>query len=274
MTKTARSWLNDLTRLYTPSSYQFEGARGHRSTIESRLEAYLGIYEMFEIGSLRHGTGVWMHSDADYMVSLKGVMPGSPFTMLNRVKETLQARFASTRIVISRPAVVCYFSNGIVEVIPAYPSDSGYWIANPAGGWMKSHPKSHNRYVNDVNSKHGGAVKMLARQLKVWKYRRDVPISSCYIEMRTAKHMDDESGYSPLWDLYLSLRKMRDVGLAAMNDPTGLGSRFGACSSDINKSVALTKLNTAVSRALRAKDYDNAGKSIEAVEQLKLLFNR
>lgn len=274
MTQTARSWLTAMTSLYTPSSSQFQGARGHRSSIESRLDAYLGINEMFEIGSLRHGTGVWLHSDADYMVSLKGVMPGSPFTMLNKVKETLQARFASTRIVISRPAVVCYFSDGVVEIVPAYPSDSGYWIANPAGGWMKSHPKSHNRYVADVNSKHGGAVKTLARQVKVWKYRRDVPISSCYIEMRAAKHLDGESGYSPLWDLYLSLKKMHDAGLAALNDPTGLGSRFGACSSDSNKSVALSKLGTAVTRALKAKDYDNAGKNSEAVEQLKLLFNK
>ena len=115
---------------------------------------------------------------------------------------------------------------------------------------------------------------MLARQVKVWKYRRDVPISSCYIEMRAAKHLDGESGYSPLWDLYLSLKKMHDAGLAALNDPTGLGSRFGACSSDSNKSIALSKLGTAVTRALKAKDYDTAGKNSEAVEQLKLLFNK
>ena len=78
---------------------------------------------------------------------------------------------------IRRPAVVCRFSDGHVEVVPAYAGASGYWIADPTDGWMKTYPKDHNQYVNDVNTKHNGAVKKLARQVKVWKYRRNVPVS-------------------------------------------------------------------------------------------------
>lgn len=274
MSETARSWLNSLTSLYTPTSTQFDAAKNHRASIESRLDAFLGLYEMFEIGSLRHGTGVWQYSDADYMVSLKGVRPSSPWTMLNRVKETLQARFPGTNIGVRRPAVVCYFSDGIVEVVPAYRSESGYWISDPAEGWMKSYPKSHNKYVNDVNTTHNGAAKTLARQLKIWKYLRQVPISSCYLEMRAAKHLDGEAAYLPFWDLYLVLDKMYDANLAAMNDPTGLGSRFGACSSDVNRQDALSKLGRAVTRANKARQFDSDGKHAQAIEQLKLLFNR
>ncbi|WP_431826197.1 SMODS domain-containing nucleotidyltransferase [Microbacterium algeriense] len=274
MTETARSWLNSLTSLYTPTSTQFDAAKSHRASIESRLDAFVGVYEMFEIGSLRHGTGVWQHSDADYMVSLKGVRPSSPWTMLNRVKEALQARFSGTTIVVSRPAVVCYFSDGVVEVVPTYPSDSGYWIADPADGWMKSYPKSHNKYVNDVNTKHNGAAKTLARQLKIWKYLRNVPISSCYLEMRAAKHLDGESAYLPFWDLYLALDKMYDANLAAMNDPTGLGSRFGACSSEAKRLDVLSKLGSAVVRANKAREFESDGMHAQAIEQLKLLFNR
>lgn len=274
MTQTAEAWLNELTSLYTPTSTQFDAAKSHRSAIETRIDAYLGLHEMFEIGSLRHGTGVWNYSDADYMVSLKGIRPESPWTMLNKVKGTLQGRFPNTTIGVRRPAIVCSFSDGTVEVVPAYPADSGYWIADPADGWMKSHPKDHNKYVNGVNNSHDGAVKRLARQVKVWKYRRNVPLSSCYLEMRVAKHMEGESGYLPLWDLYLSLKKMHDSGLAAMNDPTGLGSRFGACSSEANRTDAMSKLNTAVNRALKAKDYAKDGYNALAIEQLQLLFNR
>ena len=274
MTQTAETWLKELTDLYTPTPTQFDAAKSHRSAIEARLDVYLGLHEMFEIGSLRHGTGVWKYSDADYMASLKGVRPESPWTILNKVKETLQDRFPNTAIVVRRPAVVCKFSDATVEVVPAYPTDTGYWIADPADGWMKSHPKDHNKYVNGVNNKHNGAVKRLARQVKVWKYRRNVPVSSCYLEMRAAKHMDGESSYLPLWDLYLSLKKMHDAGLASMNDPTGLGSRFGACSSEANRNDASSKLNTAVNRALKAKDYAKDGYDTLAIEQLKLLLNR
>ncbi len=274
MTQTAAAWLAELTDLYTPTSTQFDAAKSHRASIEARLDAYLGLHEMFEIGSLRHGTGVWQYSDADYLVSLKGSRPGSCWTMLNNVKSTLQERFPSTDIVVRRPAVVCRFSDGIVEVVPGYPAASGYWIANPADDWMQTHPKDHNRYVNDVNNRHNGAVKRLARQVKVWKYKRNVPISSCYLEMRAAKHMDGESSYVPLWDLYLALRKMQDAGLAGLNDPTGLGSRFTACSSEANRLDALSRLSTAVGRAERAKDLAHDGDQASAIEQLKLLFNR
>lgn len=271
---TAQQWLDDLTSLYIPTSTQFDGARSHRAAIVARLDVYLGIREMFEIGSLSHGTGVWQYSDADYLVSLKGDRPSSPWTMLNRVKEQLQARYPNTTVSTRRPAVVCKFTNGDAEIVPGYAASSGYWIANPADGWMLTHPKDHNKYVNEVNAKHNGAVKKLARQVKIWKYRRNVPVSSCYLEMRTAKHMDGESSYVQLWDLYLTLKKMHDAELAAMNDPTGLGSRFGACSSEANRLDAMSKLNTAVGRALKAKDYAKDGYELLAIEQLKLLFDR
>jgi hypothetical protein len=272
MAQSATQWLNDLTSLYTPTSTEFDAAKSHRSSIEARLDTDLGLHDMFEIGSLRHGTGVWKYSDADYLVSLKGERPNSPWTMLNNVKESLQDRFPFTTIVTRRPAVVCKFSDGTVEVVPAYEGVSGYWIADPRDGWMKTYPKDHNSYVTRVNNDHNGAVKKLARQLKVWKYRRNVPVSSCYLEMRTAKHMDGETSYSPLWDLYLSLKKIRDADLADMNDPTGLGSRFGSCSSESKRLDAMSKLERAVTRARKAKDYAKDDDHESAIEQLKLLF--
>ncbi|MEL5990722.1 SMODS domain-containing nucleotidyltransferase [Microbacterium phosphatis] len=272
---TAASWLSELNSYYTPTSTQFDGARAHRASIESRLDRDLGVGEMFEIGSLRHGTGVYNYSDADYLVSLKGFRPDSSLTMLNKVKESLQGRFFSTTIGVRRPAVVCQFADGVVEVVPAYASSgTGYWIADPTGGWMLTHPKDHNTWVNSVNNKHDGAAKRLARQLKVWKYRRNVPVSSCYLEMRAAKHMDGESSYHSTWDLHAVLKKLQDNSLAAMNDPTGLGSRFTAYSSEASRTDALSKLSTAVNRASKARDYASAGDHANAIAQLKLLFDR
>lgn len=269
------SWLSDLTQYYTPSATQFDGAKSHKDSIEKRLDAVLGVYRMFEIGSLRHGTGIWLHSDADYLVSLKGIQPESPWTMLTKVKEALQARFTSTTITIRQPAVVCNFSDGVVEVVPGYiAAGGGYMIANPAGGWMKSFPEEHNKYVNEVNAKLNGGAKKLARHLKIWKYKRDVPVSSCYLEMRATKYLSDDGVYSPILDLYYVLNHLRTVQIAAMNDPTGLGSRFGSCSSESKKQDALSKLDTAVSRARKAKDYYLADDDYNAIEQLKLLFNQ
>ncbi len=230
---------------------------------------------MFETGSLRHGNGVAHWSDADYLVSLKGERPMAT-TTLNSVKDALAERFPSTIIKIRRPAVVCDFASGkeTVEIVPAFTEDLGYWIPDPMGGWMRAHPKDHNSYVNEVNKKHSGGAKKLARLAKVWKYKRSVPVSSCYLEMRAAKYADGEkSWYMPV-DLHRYLSWLQDLALAAMNDPTGLSSRFTACSSDSNKSDALSKLATAVTRARKAREFDEKGQDNAAIEQYKLLFNQ
>ena len=228
---------------------------------------------MFEIGSLRHGTGIWQFSDADYLVSLKGTRPSSQWTALNNVKAALQDRYPYTTIVVRQPAVVCRFSDGDVEVVPGYYDDGGYQIPDPNGGWMRTFPVEHNNYVNAVNKKFDGAAKKIARQVKLWKYKRNAPISSCYLEMRAAKYIDKEPSYLAITDLYGALKAIHDGNLAAMNDPTGLGSRFTATSSETSRVDALSKLATAVARAKKAKDYEAAGYHSSSIEQLKLLFN-
>lgn len=270
--QTAAAWLNETTSRWVPSPSQFNGARSHRTQIENKLDARLGVFLMFEIGSLRHGTGIYHYSDADYLVSLKGNRPGSPWTALNNVKSALQDRFPGTDIVIRQPAVVCRFTTGNVEVVPGFMAASGFAIPDPTGGWMLTHPSEHNDYVSRVNKKFDGAAKKLARQVKIWKYKRNVPVSSCYLEMRVAKYINGETHYLPVWDLAGALRYIRDVELAAMNDPTGKGSRFTATSSPIKRAEALSKLDTAVLRASKARDLEDAGNHSASIDQLKLLF--
>ncbi len=48
MTQTASQWLDSLTTLFTPLDSQFAGARTHRWSIQARLDAELGLHEMFE----------------------------------------------------------------------------------------------------------------------------------------------------------------------------------------------------------------------------------
>ncbi|MER6316068.1 nucleotidyltransferase [Streptomyces sp. NPDC001581] len=277
MTETTLSYLNSLISKYTPSSTYFDAARTHRSGIHARLDWQLGVREMFETGSLKHGTGVWLYSDVDYIVSLKGARP-TPTTALNNVRDALKDRYPNTTVRVSRPAVVCEFAKGdeTVEVVPAYDAvGGGYWIPDPkSGDWMKSHPKDHNSYVNDANKKHSGAAKKLARLAKTWKYKRSVPVSSCYLEMRAAKYASGEVAWSLPIDIYQYLKNLRDIELAAMNDPTGLGSRFNAYSSDSTKVDSISKLDTAVSRASKAKNYFQAEDHALAIEQFKLLFGQ
>lgn len=278
MSQTTLAYLNDLISYYTPSSTYFDQTRTHREGIQIRLDSWLGVKEMFETGSLKHGTGVWLYSDVDYIASLKGTRPTAT-TALNNVRDALKDKYPNTTIRVARPAVVCEFAGGdeTVEVVPAFddPTNGGYWIPDPKNGeWMKTYPKDHNAYVNDVNKNHSGAAKKVARIAKTWKYRRNVPVSSCYLEMRAAKYTKDQTCWDLPRDLYYFIKHLQEIGLAAMNDPTGLGSRFTAYSSESNRLDAISKLNTAVSRALKAKDFYVADQPEKAIEQWKLVFNQ
>ena len=110
-----RCWTS--TRRRPPTSTR---ARGHRSSIEVRLDNWLGVKEMFETGSLRHGTGVWFYSDVDYIVSLKGQRRSD--NSLEQRARALKDKFKTTNIRVGRPAVVCDFACGdeTVEVVPAF----------------------------------------------------------------------------------------------------------------------------------------------------------
>jgi hypothetical protein len=75
------------------------------------------------------------------------------------------------------------------------------------------------------------------------------------------------------YDLSYFLNELQQGELASMNDPTGASGRIAACSSDVNRKDALSKLSTACGRAARALDLHKEGKVEAAFEQWDLLFN-
>ncbi|MGG5753714.1 SMODS domain-containing nucleotidyltransferase [Zafaria sp. Z1313] len=102
---TAPQKLNELLSYFTPSPAQFDAARSHRDSIAARLEQHPGTFGMFETGSLTHGTGISIYSDVDFFASMKGTRP-TPSTALAKVRDSLKARFTTTEVRVSSPAVV------------------------------------------------------------------------------------------------------------------------------------------------------------------------
>lgn len=282
MARTAADGFDTFLGWLTPSAAEREKASSHRASIYAKLNDRFGLYRMFESGSFKHGTGVSGHSDVDYFASLKSDRPSLSSSTLTAVKNALQERFPSTYIHVARPGVVLEFGGGYerVEVIPAYAlaklSDGSmqFKIPGVTTEWLDSTPEAHLSYVNESNQKPTkGAAKSLARLAKAWKYYRNVPISSFYLEMRAAAYMREQTYLDWPLDLYYYLNSLKSNGLAAMNDPTGSTGRIEPCSSAANKTDALSKLDTAVTRASRGKDHYQAGQIKEAFEAWDLLFN-
>lgn len=271
-----------LTRL-TPSAYESEAAKSHRYSIKTRLEQDFGYVPRFaRIGSFGNGTSIYGYSDVDYLACL----PTSALTQnstysLQKVRDSLAARFPNTNVRVGCPAVVCPFGTSVSETTEIVPADYArqsngykvYQIADCAGGWMDASPDAHNDYVSTQDDRLGGKVKPLIRFIKAWKFVRDVPISSFYLELRVAKYASGETSIIYDIDVKRILCQLRDCALANMQDPTGVSGYISACRSDVLRADALSKLNTAATRAEKAREAADKTAISDAFDWWRLLYN-
>jgi len=282
MPKTVAEGFDEFLSRVTPLESQRAAAALHRDSVETSLRNALDVQLFRETGSFGNGTGVRNHCDVDLLVSLKD-KPGTSETALQWVKNALSASFPRTTVRVSRTAVVVEFNNGqeTWEVIPGFRKSSRrsdaalYDIPGVSTEWLESAPLEHIAYVNDINGKSGiaGGAKKLARLAKAWKYFNAVPVSSFYLEMRAAQHMESQSSFVAVWDGGVLFEHLVLISLGPMNDPKGITSRFSAYSSTARGNEAISKVKTAATRARKALDASNAGDPATALHYLDLLFN-
>lgn len=257
-------------------------AKSHRASIEACLKNNFGLNRFTRIGSFGNGTNINGHSDVDYLACLPtNSLTTTSTPSLVKVKNALDVRFPNTGVKISTPAVVCpfgkYKSEDTEVVVADYRREQSgfkvYEIADGNDGWMEVSPDAHNYYVAEVDKKHGGKVKPLIRFIKAWKYYRDVPINSFYLEIRVAKYADAKSSIVYDIDVKSILAMLRDNELAAMQDPMGGAGYIYPCKTEAFKQDALSKLKTAAMRAEKAREAEANGDTKTAFDWWHQLYN-
>lgn len=278
--RTVRQAFDQMLSNFVPTAAERTAAARHRATVQTALEI-LNIYGLWETGSFSHGTAIHGHSDVDVLVSLKGTQPESSDTAISRVKSALIHSFPSTPIRVSRPAVVVNFAAGAErwEVIPAYFARqvnglSIYNIPAPGGNWMETSPSAHLKYVTDTNKSPAGGAKSLARLVKIWKYtnQSSVKISSFYLEMRAAKHMDSQSTFVSHLDFMYLMKSLYIGTLASMNDPSGLTGRIAPTSTEGYRASSLVTLRGDAKRVEDSINLESGGNRSQAFAKLGMVF--
>jgi hypothetical protein len=283
MPRTVDEGFRDFLARLTPSSTESAAASTHRASIESRLKNDFGLRRFFRTGSFGNGTSISGYSDVDYFASLPNdqLTRSSNYT-LTKVRNALDLRFPYTGVRVNCPAVKVPFGSvesETTEVVPAdYVSktDEGhkvYDIPDCSDGWKRSSPDAHNAYVRQQDERLGRKVKPLVRFIKAWKYFRQVPISSFYLELRVAKYAERESSILYSIDVKRVLRMLYDSNLAAIQDPMGVSGYIYPCTSDVKLEDARSKLGTAVGRVENAYSSEQAGKIDDAFYWWRLLYN-
>ena len=135
---------------------------------------------------------------------------------------------------------------------------------------MRSSPDAHNAYVREVNEDLGFKVKPLIRFIKAWKYYRNVPISSFYLELRVTKYAEDGSSIVYAEDVKGVLSYLDSIDLRDMQDPKGISGYISPCSTDAKLEDAKSKLSTALTRAQNACDAEDEGD----IEKAFMYWNR
>lgn len=282
MPRTIEQGFNDFHNSIKASAAEAAATVSHRASIKSCLENNFGLKRFTRIGSFGNGTNISGHSDVDYLACLPptSLKQSSTYT-LSLVRNALDTRFPNTGVKVDTPAVVCpfgeYKSQHTEIVVADHIKDKNgykiYEIADGNDGWMEICPDAHNLYVDAVDKKHAGKVKPLIRFIKAWKYFRDVPIGSFYLEMRVAKYADGESSIIYDIDVNRILAMLLDNQLAAMQDPTGMAGYIYPCKTDTFKQDALSKLSTASTRAAKARIATTNGDIKDAFDWWRLLYN-
>ena len=282
MPRTIAEGFRDFLTKLTPSGSETEAARSHRASIEARLKRDFGLRRFVRIGSFGNGTSISGYSDVDYLASLgRDTLTANSTYSLRKIRASLDDRFPNTGVRVGCPAVVVPFGNTkseTTEVVPGdYVDDKGghyvYDIADCEDGWMRASPDAHNSYVAGINEKLGGKVKPLIRFIKAWKFFREVPISSFYLELRVAKYASDESSIIYDVDVKRILCQLRDAGLADMQDPMGVSGYIPACKTQTLKDDALSKLERAATRAEKAREAAVNENVSVAFDYWRLLYN-
>lgn len=282
MPRNINSGFSDFHDNIKTSAVETASAKSHRSSIEACLKSNFGLNRFTRIGSFGNGTNISGYSDVDYLACIPTAsLTRTSTSSLVKVKNALDARFPNTGVRISTPAVVCpfgtYKSEDTEIVVADYiREDSGfnvYEIADGNDDWMSVSPDAHNYYVATVDKKHCGKVKPLIRFIKAWKYFRDVPIKSFYLEMRVAKYADGESSIIYDIDVKKILAMLMDNEIAAMQDPMRVAGYIYPCKTEAFKRDALSKLKTAAIRAEKARNAEANGDTKTAFDWWRLLYN-
>lgn len=263
MPRTIEEGFRDFLSRLTPTGTESEAATRHRASIKACLESNYGLKRFARIGSYGNGTSISGYSDVDYLACLPmDQLTNNSAYSLRKIRDALDVRFPNTGVRVNCPAIAVPFgtvATATTEIVPAdHVGDKDgfqlYEIADCADGWKTVCPDAHNAYVRYVDEKLGGKVKPLIRYIKAWKYSREVPISSFYLELRVAKYASGEKAIVYDIDVKNVLKQLLDCKLASMQDPMGFSGYISACSTEAKRLDAMLKLETAYKRAVKARE--------------------
>lgn len=213
--------------------------------------------------------------DSKYFYNYNG-QNGGQAGLLDLLKRVLKKTYPTTPD-ISRngQAVTIQFTDFAVDVVPAFNRQGGgYLIPNSiTQTWLSTDPKKHVQIFSDANQSHVGNLVPLIKMLKAWNRTTNSFLRSFHLEAMVLQILnnitisDFPSGARYVFD------KGRDYVTKKNPDPAGYGDDVGAYLNTEDKvKNAMSRFETAYTRALKAEDLARRGLVSDAVNMWRTVF--
>ncbi len=272
-----------------PLQSELDKAKKHAASIKARLQSSFNLNKFVVVGSHSRETAIRRYSDVDHFAvfSRHEFRTGDKYkrsdTVLNNIRDDLAQRFRQTSVQRDGPAVVVSFDQGdySVDVVPAMFWEMNkdnwpiYYIPDGNGGWMRTSPELHNKYIRDADQRSGGKLKRTSQLIKYWRECRSprIPISSFHIDLLLASQNVCEGVKSYAQRLTETFRLLTMRNCRALQDPLGVANLVSAVKTEPQQEAACQAVAHANDHAMKALDAERSGNLREARRQWNIVFN-
>lgn len=277
-----------ITRL-TPSPTELTRAKGHAESVRSRLQSSFNLKKFLVVGSHSRDTAIRWYSDVDHFAVFSrddfrwGDGYKSSNTVLDNIRGDLTQRFKQTPVYRDGPAVVVSFGQGdySVDVVPAMFWEMHeknwpiYYIPDGNGGWLRTSPELHNKYIWDADQRSGGKLKRASQLVKYWRECRSprIPIASFHLDLLLASQRVCEGAKSYAQCLTEAFGLLARRECRALQDPLGVSGNVSGVKTASQQEAACRAVIHAYDHASRALEAELTGKQQEARRQWNIVYN-
>lgn len=277
-----------ITRI-APSGSELTKARSYIASIKSRLYKDFNVKSFVKIGSHSRQTAIRHYSDVDFIVVLSrdevrwGSNWVSSSTILQRIRNSLLARYKSTIVRRDQQAVVIGFGGGqqSVDIVPGFYWKAGpsnypiYAIPNGSGGWMETAPQLHNKFIGREDTRSRFQLRKTIQLVKFWRYCRTpyVPLLSFHLEMLISSEGVCIGVKSYAECLYRTFQLLSSRECRALRDPLGISGNIPGAVTSRQQEYASREADYAYDHAYRAIYAEQDRDMQEAYRQWNIVFN-
>lgn len=285
MATTIESAFREFKSNLEPTGLQKSTVSSRQQSVREVLDNELSVQDSFLTGSYSRSTMIapLKEADVDIFIVLDNQyfhhyngQNGGQAGLLDLLKRALKKTYTQTPD-ISRngQAVTITFTDFMVDVVPAFNrSGGGYLIPNSISqNWISTDPKKHVEIWADENKAHNGDLVPLTKMVKRWNKMINNHFQSYHLEVMVLRILhrikinNYKSGIRYFFD------KARNYVTKKNPDPAGYEDDVGSYINTRYKvNDAVSRINTAYTRALKAEDYASKYQIGNAIEMWRLIF--